>query len=76
MKFQSLISTAFVLAFLSTFNAQLTTAFAQGSLTPPGAPAATMKTLAQIEPRTPVDAPTRQGIFSRNLSSPNPVRII
>lgn len=29
-------------------------AFAQGSLTPPGAPAPTMKTLAQIEPRTPI----------------------
>lgn len=28
--------------------------FAQGSLTPPGAPAATMKTLSQIEPRTPI----------------------
>jgi hypothetical protein len=27
---------------------------AQGSLTPPGAPAPTMKTLAQIEPRTPI----------------------
>src|SRR5690242_13345282 len=28
--------------------------FAQGSLTPPGAPAATMKTLQQVEPRTPI----------------------
>lgn len=28
--------------------------FAQGSLTPPSAPAPTMKTLAQIEPRTPI----------------------
>jgi parallel beta-helix repeat protein len=27
---------------------------AQGSLTPPGAPAATMKTLDQLEPRTPI----------------------
>jgi parallel beta-helix repeat protein len=31
--------------------------FAQGSLTPPpGAPAATMKTLAQVEPRTPISS--------------------
>ena len=30
--------------------------YAQGSLTPPGAPAPTMLTLSQIEPRTPVDA--------------------
>ena len=29
-------------------------AFAQGSLTPPGAPTPTMKTLAQVEPRTPI----------------------
>jgi parallel beta-helix repeat protein len=33
-------------------STQLT--LAQGSLTPPGAPAPTMKTLAQIEPRTPI----------------------
>lgn len=30
-------------------------ALAQGSLTPPGAPAEMMKTLSQIEPRTPVE---------------------
>lgn len=31
--------------------------FAQGSLTPPAAPAATLKTLNQVEPRTPIPAP-------------------
>ena len=31
-------------------------AHAQGSLTPPGAPAPTMKTLAQVEPRIPIDS--------------------
>ena len=41
---------------LSTLNAQLSTARAQGSLTPAGAPAATMKSLAQVEPRTPISA--------------------
>jgi pSer/pThr/pTyr-binding forkhead associated (FHA) protein len=30
------------------------TCFAQGSLTPPGAPAPTMKTLSQVEPRTAI----------------------
>lgn len=36
---------------------------AQGSLTPPGAPAPMFKTLQQIEPRTPVDAGTTPGNF-------------
>jgi len=31
-------------------------ALGQGSLTPPGAPAPTMKTLTQVEPRTPIDS--------------------
>ncbi len=39
---------------LSTLNPQLTTVFAQGSLTPPGAPAPTMKTLDQVEARTAI----------------------
>ncbi len=47
---------ALALLTLSTLNLQLSNAFAQGSLTPPGAPAPTMLTLNQIEPRTPVDA--------------------
>jgi hypothetical protein len=41
---------------LSTINSQLSTSLAQGSLTPPGAPAPTMKSLAQIEPRTPISS--------------------
>src|ERR1017187_7412814 len=39
------------ITLLSTFNLQLATLHAQGSLTPPGAPAPTMKSLDQIEPR-------------------------
>ncbi len=31
-------------------------AFAQGSLTPPGAPAPTFRTLSQVEPRTPISS--------------------
>ena len=42
------------IALLTTFNLQLTSLHAQGSLAPPGAPAPTMKSLAQIEPRTPI----------------------
>jgi len=34
----------------------LPSAFGQGALTPPGAPAPTMKSLAQIEPRTPISS--------------------
>ncbi|MDB6020618.1 MAG: hypothetical protein JWQ04_475 [Pedosphaera sp.] len=46
---------ALLLAIISFLGVQTTT-FAQGSLTPPGAPAPAMKSLDQIEPRTPVDA--------------------
>ena len=42
------------LTLAANLNLRVSTCFAQGSLTPPGAPSATMKTLAQIEPRTPI----------------------
>jgi hypothetical protein len=42
------------LALLSSLILQPSALLAQGSLTPPGAPGPTMKTLAQIEPRTPI----------------------
>ena len=40
---------------LSFFFAMSMSIFAQGSLTPPGAPTPTMKTLTQVEPRTPIN---------------------
>src|SRR4051812_21725528 len=41
---------------LSTLSFPLSTAFAQGSLAPAGAPAPLMKTLDQLEPRTPISS--------------------
>src|SRR5208282_3674210 len=56
-KINNAISVLFLLSTFTTFYvAQLSTAFAQGSLTPPGAPAPTMITLSQIEPRTPISS--------------------
>jgi hypothetical protein len=45
---------ALALLALSILNSQFPTCFAQGSLTPPGAPAPMMKSLDQIEPRTAI----------------------
>ena len=52
---RSALAVCAALLLFSTLNPQLSI-FAQGSLTPPGAPAPTMKTLAQIEPRTPISS--------------------
>lgn len=51
-----------IIAVVSSFFAT-SAAFGQGSLTPPGAPAPTMKSLYQIEPRTPVGTATTPGNF-------------
>ena len=55
MKSQNPFIAALALAALGALNTQLSTAHAQGSLTPPpGAPAPVMKSLDQIEARTPL----------------------
>lgn len=44
-----------IAAFVSSLLTQ-SSALGQGALTPPGAPAPTMKTLSQVEPRTPISS--------------------
>ena len=57
MKIQNPVRSAVVALWLfATFNPQTSTCLAQGSLTPLGPPAPTMKTLEQIEPRTPISS--------------------
>jgi hypothetical protein len=51
MKTKVLITIAIVSSFVIRHSS-----FAQGSLTPPGAPAPTMKTLDQVEARTPISS--------------------
>jgi parallel beta-helix repeat protein len=53
---KTLLKFAAVALLIGALNAQRSTALAQGTLTPPGAPAPTMKSLAQIEPRTPISS--------------------
>ncbi|MCO5053414.1 MAG: hypothetical protein M9920_14085 [Verrucomicrobiae bacterium] len=55
------IASALTLALGLAVGLQPSALLAQGSLTPPGAPAPTMKTLDQIEARTPVDAAHTSG---------------
>ena len=55
MKQRSKVRAAILaLALLSVPTLQFSTAFAQGVLSPSGPPQPTMKTLTQIEPRTPI----------------------
>lgn len=64
MKICNSIRAVMFALLLSTLNQQLSNAFAQGVLTPPGAPAPVMKSLDQIEPRTIVNAANTPGDVS------------
>ena len=64
-------STLLALAAFSTLNLQLPIAFAQGSLTPPtGAPTPVMKSLDQIEARTPVNTLAGDATASHIITLP------
>jgi hypothetical protein len=58
---KKMLQLAAVCWLLILLDFYVATAFAQGALTPPGAPAATMKTLDQIEPRTMVNSVNTPG---------------
>src|SRR6516165_2381871 len=75
MKTRPYLLVCLCILFTETF------ALAQGSLTPPGPPAPILKTLGQIEPRTPVGALpysiTNSGSYylTTNLSGANGIQI-
>ena len=54
MKTKLVVQLAVVTVIFSAFNFGHSIGLAQGTLTPPGAPAPVMKSLDQIEPRTPI----------------------
>jgi parallel beta-helix repeat protein len=54
--FQTVLGMGKCFILLLILNGQFSKVVAQGTLTPPGAPAPTMKTLSQIEPRTPISS--------------------
>src|SRR3954453_12968863 len=57
------------LLLISAFQLFSFSAFSQGSLTPPGAPAPTMKRLDEVEPRTNLQAtPAPAGVDTTNAS--------
>ena len=66
-----LVAAAFALLGLIVIF-QPSTAFGQGALTPPGPPGATMLTLSQVEPRTPVDSTHTPGGGSDEFVISNP----
>jgi parallel beta-helix repeat protein len=69
----SLIRLTFAAALMfSFFNLQLASLQAQGSLTPPGPPAPTMKSLDQVEARTPVDATHTPGFLNTQFAITQP----
>jgi hypothetical protein len=56
MKTWKIIIVGSALAVFLALDSRFATLFAQGALTPPGPPAPTMRTLLQIEPRTPISS--------------------